>query len=334
MAARLDRLGIAVVYLVEDNDEDLLDLHLDQIRAHTDVPYTIFGSASRLKPGFRRKIETRGVRIHECPPTQVRGYEEHAYYLDRLIEIAVADGVSHVATLNVDSFPIRPGWARELAGLLSPNSPLAAVRRDENQDTKPHPSCMFFDRDFYLACRPRMLLTEAVRATESCRAYLASDRIVDDTGVGYGYALHAAGLGWHPLLRSNKGSDHYIIGSVYGDLVFHLGGAARPVKFHVPERAMLDASPRSHVVRVGAALAARVLPTSVRRLLSPLKLYVISPASKRALDAGHDAYRQARERLRTDPVAYFDYLRFGRDTGDRRPQPNGRGPESREGEPG
>jgi hypothetical protein len=156
-----------------------------------------------------------------------------------------------------------------------------------------------------------MLLTPGQRETSSCQAYLATGQIVQDTGIGYGYALYEAGLGWHPLLRSNKGSDHYIIGSVYGDLVFHLGGAARAVKFHVPERALIDASPRRRIVPAAAAAVSWLIPRSIRSRLSPLALYVISPAAKRALDAGHAAYARARERLRTDPAGYFEYLRFG-----------------------
>ena len=42
------KLGLAVVYLVRDDSEPLLRIHLGRIRRHTTVPYVIYGVPLRL----------------------------------------------------------------------------------------------------------------------------------------------------------------------------------------------------------------------------------------------------------------------------------------------
>ena len=68
MVEEIQKLGIAVVYLVSERNGKLLDLHLSQIEKNTDSPYTVYCSANRLLPEFwvarGRCMET--ARIAGC----------------------------------------------------------------------------------------------------------------------------------------------------------------------------------------------------------------------------------------------------------------------------
>ena len=310
------KLAIVVVYLVGEDDGPLLDLHLNQIRKCTKVPYQIYGSANRLLPRFREQLESDpNVRVCPCPPTELRGFREHAYYLEELIRIAVDDGATHVLMLNPDSFPVKEGWVREMAEQLSDAVVLSAVRRDETDDHKPHPSCLLFPREFYLRYGPRIVMSDEEIASERGRAYQAEANVVLDTCVGYGFTLYCEGLGWHALLRSNLAEDHYVIGSVYGDLVFHLGGANRAAKIHMRERRMIEHSFRRRTTRALNKLmrmGAKVMPERVRAFFRPYRGYVLAPGAQLALDAGQRAFDNARRQLIQDPDSYFRYLRTGR----------------------
>jgi hypothetical protein len=309
------KLGIVVVYLVAPEDGDVLDLHLAQIERLTDIPYRIYGSANRLEPTFVERLRARSdVTIVDCPSTPLRGYEEHAFYLEHLIRFAIGDGATHVALFNVDSFPVRRGWAGEMISPLSETCVVSAVVRAENDDYKPHPSGLLFSREFWLEHRPTILLTEAERASAAFARYREEVKVIADTGIGYGFKLWSENLDWHALPRSNRREDHYIIGSIYGDLVFHLGGAARGAKVHIRERRRIDAhrnrnalSRASHRLR---QLAARFVPRSIRLALRPL---VRSSVTREAEQESRIAYERARARLLADPDAFFEYLRSDSD---------------------
>lgn len=238
MYSEIEKLGIAVVYLVSERNEKMLDLHLSQIEKNTEVPYTIYGNTNRLLPQFHHKLEQNAnVKICDCKPFDVsrwanrdivakQGRYEHSFYLEQLIRIAIEDGVSHVAIFHVDSFPIQRGWAKKLVGKLSDRCVLAGIMRDEKIDQKPLTACIFYHKDFYLKYTPRLLPTEEEISLPSYKCYLAKFPHYDDSGSGYGFKIFMEGLSWYPLLRSNNGRDHPFIAGVYDDLVFHLAAAA------------------------------------------------------------------------------------------------------------
>ncbi len=216
------KLGIVVVYLIKKENEELLDLHLKQIERFTDVPYTIYGSANRLSPEARAKVERhQKVKICEIPTTPLRSDDEQVYYLEHLVGEAINDGCSHVVTLHVDSFPVRSGWAELLAGRLSETRTFAAPYYGN------YTACLFFKRDFYLKHRPTFRLSEAELSSLKYREFCKKFDHIPHAGVGYFFKAFLEGLSWHPLRESNKGNAHFVfISSIYDEVVFHLNAAA------------------------------------------------------------------------------------------------------------
>lgn len=306
----MNNLGIAVVYLVEEGNERLLELHLKQIERYTRVPYLIYASASRLLPRFRKYLEQHPkLKLCDIPTTALRGTPEHAYYLDRLVRIAVEDGVSHVAVFHVDSFPVRAGWVEELVDRLQDSCVLAAIMRNEIRDHKPNTAGMLFTRDFYLNYRPTFLLSDAERSSPEYQRYLREHEHIPDSGVGYGYAIFVNGLCWHPLLKSNKAQDHARVGAIYSDIFFHLGFAAR-------SNNVLPGS-------LAALVRRNALLRPLGRLLVPDAVWRGTPGASwrgilRILSWSFGTvYRKntldlVKNRLFENPDGYLDYLRTGK----------------------
>ena len=223
------KLGILVVYLVAEEDERLLDIHLSQIEKTTSVPFRIYAAANRLLPRFREKIERLPyVSICQFPTTTSRSSWEHAYYLDRLVDIAVADGASCICTFHVDSFPVCSGWAEKITAELRGDCVLAGAERDERRDKKPSTEFMIFTREFYAEHRPTFMLTENEMASVEYQRYLAScPHFFPDSGVGYGFKVWAQGLSWFPMQRVDRDRERHSTGALYENLIYHLGGTAQ-----------------------------------------------------------------------------------------------------------
>jgi hypothetical protein len=295
------KVGIAVVYLVHERDEPLLDLHLRQIERHTDVPYTIYGSVNRLRPNLRAKLERRSdFQRCACPDVDRRGHFEHSAHLERLVERAVQDGASHVVVLHVDSFPVRSGWIRELTEKLSGSRVLSAVMRHRLYDQKPSTICLCFPREFHLDHRPRLLISDAERKLPAYRRYRQAFEINADSGSGYGFKLFCEGLTWHPLLDTRGGESRNSIGSVYGDLVFHLGGAVRYGDLRAGRQG------RSFGLGPLQFLKESVKPWVPR----PLRRVLTRRARGGMVDAiNRQTYERMRSRLLADPDAVLEQLR-------------------------
>lgn len=304
------KLGIAVVYLVRDGNERLLELHLESIRRHTGVPYVIYASANRLAAGMQATLRRRPeVRILDLPATALRTSEEHAWYLEQLIAAALDDGVSHVAVFHVDSFPVRPGWAQETAAALSERRPFAAAVRDTRFDDKPFTAFMLMQSEFLRRWRPHFLLDGEERRSAAYRSYRRRFPHHPDSGVGFGLLAYREGLEWLRLERSNRGEDHAHFGSVYGDAVFHLGAAAWRRKDFPGSRGptgVLDLR-----ARLGPVLGG-VLPAGARAWLKRVMSRAVPALDIEAKYAANEAaFEAVRQRLLADSDAYLAHLRFG-----------------------
>lgn len=227
------RVGICVVYLVDEPYELLFYKHLEQIeRCSAGVDVRIYAGVNRLAPKYLEHLRgLDSVQLCELAPTELRGSDEHAHYLDQLVSIALADGATHIATLDVDSFPITPNWLARSDALLRKGAALVGVLRAENGDTAaPHPSYMFFDRAFHERHQPTFArLAGTPRAADFQRV----TRQKVDTGAGYAMILVEQALPWARLRRSNQVDDHPLMGGIYGHMVFHFGGGSREKIFAV-----------------------------------------------------------------------------------------------------
>lgn len=232
------RLAILVVYMVKEENEALLDLHLRQIRRYTTVPYTIYAGVNRLLPKLRVKLEGQpDVKVCAIADAQLQfpANVEHSYYLENLLMTAINEKVSHIVTMHVDSFPVKAGWAEELARRIDGDNVLVTVSREGHLLNLT--CCLFFSRDFYLRYQPRFLISDEEQRADLYARFCSNVPLCHpvDSGMGFLYKAYGEGLSWHVLERSNIGEDdgRYFYnkenryGNIYGDLIFHLEGACR-----------------------------------------------------------------------------------------------------------
>lgn len=301
------KLGIVVAYRVKEGDEQLLELHLSQIEKHTRVPYTIYGAANRLLPKFRDKMEQHpNLRLCDCPETSLEGGAEHAHWLEHSISIALEDNVTHIAVMHVDSFPVRSDWFEELAGKLTDSCVLAAVLRNKKTDFRPSTECLFFHRDFYVKYHPTFLLSDAELASAEYKQFAKEYKHSQDAGIGYGFKVYEARLNWHALTLTSQGESKFALGGIYGDLVFHMGGASWVLESRpLDKQSVLREYRFVPLLNLIKEIVKPIIPMSMkRRLVIPVQQTIYKPMLE-----------HRRMRLFDDPDAYFEYLRTGKKHG-------------------
>lgn len=299
-------LAILVVYVVrDDSDLALVRLHLDRIARHTHVPYTLYATTQRADPAARAVIAgAPNVVIDETAPTQARGSREHAYYLDAMAAQALVDGASHVATLDQDSFPIADDWVDVLTHAMPESSGVAGVLRTENGDVLlPHPSGLMIRRDFFERFRPSF--TPDSDMTREFRKFLRSTGQSSDTGIRIAHILWSQGLPWGEIRRSNVRDEHFLIGGVYGDILFHLGAGVRFSLF----RADVKRSTAHRLSRPIERIPTRSERT--RRLKQRLLDFAGSRANRRIGAVNHAADERVRTWLLADSDQLLAFLQGG-----------------------
>jgi hypothetical protein len=242
------------------------------------------------------------VVVCDTPDTDLRGSREHAFHLDGLAQQALAAGVTHVCTLDVDSFPIRDDWVDVVAAQMPDASGLAAVLRVENGDTAlPHPSCTFARRELFERFSPSF--SPDSDGTPEFRAFLRATGQSADTGIRLGYALWSAGLPWGQLVRTNTVNPHYLMAGIYADAVFHLGGVGRGKLFRkdLEQSAVHRLSRPIERLPVGAGAPADAKRALLRR--------VRGRKEDRLAAQNRDFYAVLRAWLLSDPDGLLAYLR-------------------------
>ncbi len=295
------KLGIIVVYLVDEDNEKLLELHLEKIKENTTSPYTVYAGINMLLPKFVNKLKQYNfVKPYNCNNyngqyEKWRDVEEHSHYLEQLITIAINDGVSHIVILHPDSFPIKIGWEKYLEKKLSGSCVLVSIFPTMS-------SCMFFNRQFYIQQKPSLLLSKTDRAFPQWIHYQKSIKNISivGTGIGYGYKTYLEKLGWYILKNTNKGEYHNNFDGIFEDIIFHLGAASKYIN------RQLAGYGKFSFYRYFRRSVAKILPISLKdKFINILPHKFLYPEIKK----NKEAFLKSRDELINNPERYLNMLR-------------------------
>lgn len=251
------RVGICVVYLVDQPFDFLLEAHLAQIeRCSGDIPIRVYAAVNRLESHHVERLKRYDfVTICDLPDTDARSSFEHAFYLDHLVGRAIRGGASHICTLDVDSFPISKDWLSAPIAALEGGSSLVGILRRENGDiAAPHPSFMLFPTEFHTRYRPTFSPLANNRTAIAFRER-TGQRL--DTAAGYALVLDRYRLPWTKMLRSNVRNVHPLLGGIYDGRIFHFGGGNRDKVFSVDVREARETRPSATLEELWPDIAAR-----------------------------------------------------------------------------
>ena len=227
------KIGYVCAYYVPEGYAWLAKLQLEKISEFTQYNFKVYGVDIRL-PG-----ETRSLLLQHSNVDLQLGQQhsfanrEHAAALKLGCQRAIDDGCDVVVTLDVDSFPISPDWSKFLCFFHQGNHEVAAIQRTENGDTYlTHPSMIAIKKSFLQRSEfdfypdPEFLSTPEMKQFQE-----ATKQSRTDTGIGLAYELWRKGAEWTKLERSNMTNFHYLMGGVYGDLIYHVGAMSRAPLF-------------------------------------------------------------------------------------------------------
>jgi hypothetical protein len=161
----------------------------------------------------------------------------HPLALDRLVAL-VGDRFEYLVLLDTDALVVADGWLDQLTGHLDAGAALVGVWRDEMAaELEPfvHVSC--------LAIRPGELARSGIRFADRPPGH--------EPGQNLTAALRARDRRVVGLRRSNAVNFHFVMGGLYGDLVYHHGAGSRPAWFYAS-----DDQQRDEAVRVALRQAA------------------------------------------------------------------------------
>jgi hypothetical protein len=190
-----------------------ISLCLRQIERHTDPQdYRLLVYDQSRLPEHDRILREHGAEVFVDPDGR---HMPHAAALDLLVGHAAE--AEFLVTLDTDAFPVSGGWLERLTGSLRDGAALAGIYRDEMMpDIRPfiHVAGLCIRRDTLLGLD----------------VSFARDK-GQDTGQNITDALTRMGKKLNPLHRSNRRDFHFLIGGLYGDLLYHHGAGSRHAKF-------------------------------------------------------------------------------------------------------
>lgn len=255
------KLGIIVVYLVDDDNEKLLDIHLHQIKENTSSQFTLYACVNMLQPKFVNKLKQyKFIRPIVCkdyigPNDETRGAKEHSHYLTQLIEIAIKDSASHMAIFHPDSFPINLGWDQKYLNQLIYDTDLISIF--------PHMTgFMFFHKNFYRINNPSLLPSPEDEASQSWLKFQKTNNVTNlsESGMGFAYYAYLNKQNWIKLSKSTFGDNHHRLGSFSNNYIFHLGSAS-----DYRNRPMRDIAGQQKILGIKDFIS-KILPNTIKNI--------------------------------------------------------------------
>jgi hypothetical protein len=293
------RLGIIVTYLLNPGNEKLLDIHLSNIFKHTVSNFRIYANVNML-PDYlinnlnRDRINIVKYKDYEGDKGGLRASYELSHYSEYMINLAIKDGMTHIVMLHPDSFPVKRGWDRLLLDELITRYGLVSIFPAMS-------ALLFFSSDFYKKYTPTLLPPHTALQSKSYKEF---ERSIDkknlfEPGMGYAYTAYLNNNRWTILKKTNKKEDHYHFGSIFNDIVFHLGAAEHD------DRSFANYEEAEFLPTV-KRITGKILPPVIKEKLRSSKLkYILRPEIKH-----HQIYHsKVKEKLFSDPDGYIKYLK-------------------------
>jgi hypothetical protein len=212
---------------------------LEQIERHSqgwDYQVFVFDN-SHLKA--HRALMGKYSRVHVMPAGWIAALGRIANllpfpHLARLLERShpsaldylahtVAMDFDYIVTLDNDSFPVRDDWLEVLVGACEQGAVLSGVYRNEMS-----PEIAPFIHVSGLCVRPLDLRDLHVSFGEGAQPEIEHNQ---DVGQKITYEFTQRGRAIAPLERSNALNLHFLMGAIYGDVIYHHGAGSRKGKF-------------------------------------------------------------------------------------------------------
>lgn len=146
--------------------------------------------------------------------TEKTGAAQHSAGLDFLIE-QLDEDIEYFITLDSDAFPIRDRWIETLINFIETAATVVGVYRDEFvRELEPfvHISCLCMRKQDYYRL--------GIRFTDCHKP----EQDFSHFATGEWLKRHASLVG---LRRSNVKNRHFLLGGVYGNLIYHHGAGSR-----------------------------------------------------------------------------------------------------------
>jgi hypothetical protein len=135
----------------------------------------------------------------------------------------VSSDFDYIVTLDNDSFPVRDDWLEVLVSECEKGAAVAGVYRDEMA-----PAIQPFVHVSGLCVRSRDLRALDVSFGRGATPEIEHNQ---DVGQKITYEFSQRGRTIGPLERSNRVNYHFLMGGIYGDVIYHHGAGSRRAIF-------------------------------------------------------------------------------------------------------